>query len=202
MKKLGVSFVGSADTRSVAGWVNPSESHKQRLDSFFWTHHVPQQKKPLFQIRKADYDKLQTLLAKFDDRARDAAELAAKPPTVQPAIVQALSRVELPKQVPGQQGNVHTGAPPPWLTPDEIQDYEVSRKSGAKFKPTRDRRGNAKRQRSGPGPHAIAAERKQKSSHEAEVWLPKFGRVFNDGPQSETRKEFLREMQEQANDSG
>ncbi|XP_018503654.2 TITAN-like protein [Pyrus x bretschneideri] len=103
-------------------------------------------------------------------------------------------------------GNVHTGAPPPWLQADEeIQcSVPLKRVSGSLIPPS-NKLGKSKKL----NPNRVGAAWAERRKREMEMekrgeivmsdcdasWLPNFGRVWQSGSRKESRKEFELEKQ-------
>eukprot|EP00029_Vermamoeba_vermiformis_P010695 TRINITY_DN5689_c0_g1_i1.p1 TRINITY_DN5689_c0_g1~~TRINITY_DN5689_c0_g1_i1.p1 ORF type:complete len:299 (-),score=78.41 TRINITY_DN5689_c0_g1_i1:595-1491(-) len=102
-----------------------------------------------------------------------------------------------------KQGNIHTGARPPWETDDEA--------SGVQLGPTVNLLAIARQKhriQKHKNPNRVGAEHANRvrleqqgvtaaNEQESEAdphWLPKFGRVFNAGTRADSRKEFEREQ--------
>lgn len=94
------------------------------------------------------------------------------------------------------EGNIHTGATPPWLREDddEEDDSEKTKKSdGLEIGPSlQDFKKHAERmKKESRNPNRVGAnfEREQTTS---DGWLPSFGGVWNPGPRWQSRHEFKR----------
>eukprot|EP00742_Colponemidia_sp_Colp-10_P003537 GILJ01003768.1.p1 GENE.GILJ01003768.1~~GILJ01003768.1.p1 ORF type:complete len:295 (+),score=34.32 GILJ01003768.1:122-1006(+) len=95
-----------------------------------------------------------------------------------------LTSLAVPALADGQ-GNVHTGGRPPWLLDDEEFNQD-DRHEARRGKDTSHRK---RRKLSGRASASVSG-RKSVSSE----WLPDFGRVWNAGSRSDSRKEFLSEV--------
>lgn len=106
---------------------------------------------------------------------------------------------------PGKAGgNVHTGAPPPWLEATEETQLvaelkpisssfiSLSNKPGKKLNPKRVGAAWAERRKI-----ELEMERRGEivKSDGDDNWLPNFGRVWQSGTRKESRKEFEKEKQ-------
>ncbi|CAB4280501.1 unnamed protein product [Prunus armeniaca] len=103
-------------------------------------------------------------------------------------------------------GNVHSGAPPPWLEADEEIQFTVPLKpaSGTRISPS-NKSGKSKKL----NPKRVGAAWAERRKREMEMekrgeivksdcdanWLPNFGRVWQSGSRKESRKEFELEKQ-------
>jgi len=105
------------------------------------------------------------------------------------AIASNLTQIALPELKEGE-GNVHTGATPPWMVdtagksiptvPTVLSDAERLRLQSKNKKKINPRK-----------------LQPQGGIRYDQNWLPLFGRVFQSGPRSETRREFIEEVKSQ-----
>lgn len=89
------------------------------------------------------------------------------------------------------EGNIHTGATPPWLRDDNDDDDDAT-SSKAVIGPSFEAfKKNAERMKkvSNKNPQRVGAnfDRKKETGDD---WLPSFGRVWNQGPRWQSRHEF------------
>jgi len=105
------------------------------------------------------------------------------------AFASNLSRVEQKPLAEGQ-GNVHSGATPPWMV-DE-QGATIPTLPGSVS--LNERQQLINKTKKGKNSRKIGANINRDNSAYSDNWLPNFGRVFNEGPRSETRNEFKEEM--------
>lgn len=99
------------------------------------------------------------------------------------------------------EGNVHSGAPPPWLDAtkednlnsarkQEARDHDTSRAGKSKLNPKRVGAAWAERRK-------LELEMERRGEHVNNNfdanWLPNFGRVWQSGTRKESRKEFQME---------
>lgn len=103
-------------------------------------------------------------------------------------------------------GNVHSGAPPPWLEADEEIQFTVPPKPASG---TRISLSNKSRKSKKLNPKRVGAAWAERRKREMEMekrgeivksdcdanWLPNFGRVWQSGSRKESRKEFELEKQ-------
>ncbi|CAL0319849.1 unnamed protein product [Lupinus luteus] len=123
--------------------------------------------------------------------------------------LQMLTRISsMPTKIAGGSGNVHSGAPPPWLEAAEgVQMHSQTvlgnlfshpNKSGKSKKLNPKRVGAAWAER-----RKIELEMEKRGEtvqNECDAnWLPNFGRVWQSGSRKESRKEFEREKQKLSN---
>lgn len=105
------------------------------------------------------------------------------------------------------EGNVHSGAPPPWLEETEGNQPSVLRKPGSGILSSPINK-SGKSYKLNPRRVGAAWAEKRKIELEREKrgeivtgkfdinWLPNFGRVWQSGSRKESRKEFEMEKQE------
>jgi len=103
-----------------------------------------------------------------------------------------LTRVQVPKLESGE-GNVFSGAPPPWLNPDEIKLFPELAHALAEARSHNARQKNPNRIGAAWAEQKKLLDRAGKSTVSTN-WLPNFGRVFNAGPRSMTAREFRDEQ--------
>jgi hypothetical protein len=103
------------------------------------------------------------------------------------------------------RGNVHTGAPPPWLEATEASQIDAPRKPAIGNLVSLNKSGKSKKL----NPKRVGAAWAEKRKIELEMekrgeivksdcdanWLPNFGRVWQSGSRKESRKEFEIEKQ-------
>lgn len=104
-----------------------------------------------------------------------------------------LTCIGIPELKQGE-GNVHTGATPPWLREDD-DDEEGASADNHVIGPSFDAfKKHAERMKkiNHKNPHRVGAnfDRKKETS---EDWLPSFGRVWNQGPRWQSRHDYRRE---------
>ncbi|CAH3164253.1 unnamed protein product [Porites evermanni] len=104
-----------------------------------------------------------------------------------------LTCIGIPELKKGE-GNVHTGATPPWLREDD-DDEEGASADNHVIGPSFDAfKKHAERMKkiNHKNPHRVGAnfDRKKETS---EDWLPSFGRVWNQGPRWQSRHDYRRE---------
>lgn len=89
------------------------------------------------------------------------------------------------------EGNVHTGATPPWLKEDEEEkEASVIGPSLDAFLLHRDQQ-----RRASKNPNRVGADfHRTKPKEDSDDWLPSFGRVWNAGSRTESRSEFCQEI--------
>jgi len=104
------------------------------------------------------------------------------------AFASNLSRVEQKPLAEGQ-GNVHSGATPPWMVDEQGATIPTVHNSVS----LNERHQLINKNKKGKNSKKIGANINRDSIY-SENWLPNFGRVFNEGPRSETRNEFKEEM--------
>ncbi|RKO90788.1 coiled-coil domain-containing protein 84 protein, partial [Blyttiomyces helicus] len=104
-----------------------------------------------------------------------------------------LASVNVPKLKPGE-GNIHTPrAVPPWLADDPPRPTQAPI-----FGPSIDEFLNAqkKEKKKHLNPKRVGADFDRTNDSNPQ-WMPNFGRVWNAGPRSSTRKEWRQEDSEE-----
>eukprot|EP00002_Diphylleia_rotans_P033434 TRINITY_DN710_c1_g1_i2.p1 TRINITY_DN710_c1_g1~~TRINITY_DN710_c1_g1_i2.p1 ORF type:complete len:317 (+),score=75.39 TRINITY_DN710_c1_g1_i2:1187-2137(+) len=94
-----------------------------------------------------------------------------------------------PQKLRLSEGNIHTGATPPWLRKDEADESQEAELQKKRFPIVRNKEGM-------PIPFVYPEDKKKPSDPEASTdpnWLPNFGRVWQSGTRKDTQKEFFKE---------
>eukprot|EP00741_Cyanophora_paradoxa_P007098 tig00001086_g6869.t1 len=169
-----------------------SWEHNRRVWDFWREQNAPKDLREKFYLQKAAFDEFvsrigdEGLLEQDPEAVAAAGALQAAAPS-EPAAdyTQASSsRVERRAATSGasapREGNVHTGAIPPWMLDDDEDEAPSALPAPAP---------------AAPPEASIGAKRKAGAAEEEDDgWLPSFGRVFNDGPRSASRREFHDEL--------
>ncbi|XP_065184932.1 centrosomal AT-AC splicing factor-like isoform X2 [Sycon ciliatum] len=130
-------------------------------------------------------------------------------------VASGMTRIAKPV-VKGLKGNVHTGATPPWLLPDNLdsssaagdaaqataigpslEDFQqhAYRQQFASSNPKRVGADHVNAMIRQGMPSAAAGGIASGSEANDPLWLPNFGRVYNHGARSDTKREFYKELQ-------
>lgn len=121
---------------------------------------------------KLSVHQLRTYFSKTSGATLKDAASATRPKKIQGPVIQAITAYPPDKPEGKVEGNVHTGAIPPWMLDD--QDNPPS--------PPPPIQSSAKPQQNSTA--------KTKDSGEDDNWLPNFGGVWEHGPRRETRENF------------
>jgi len=105
-----------------------------------------------------------------------------------------LTRIEQ-KPLENGQGNVHSGATPPWMV--DVSGSTIPTVSATMTLAERQREIN--KNKKVKNPNKLGANINRDAIYSEKTWVPNFGRVFNAGPRSESRKEFKEELMKKPN---
>ncbi|MBZ3877071.1 Coiled-coil domain-containing protein 84 [Sciurus carolinensis] len=162
-----------------------SPEHKKATNKFWWENKAEVQMKEKFLISPQDYARFKKSMVKSLDSYEEKEDEVIKEMAAQIREVEQ-SRQEVVRSVledtPGV-GNIHSGATPPWMIPDE--EYSPGNQQiGPSYEEFLKEKEKQKLKKLPPD--RVGANFDHSSSTSA-GWLPSFGRVWNNGRRWQSR---------------
>ncbi|XP_065843962.1 centrosomal AT-AC splicing factor-like [Oscarella lobularis] len=198
-----------------------SDDHHKNTRHWFWENGCDVKLQPQYLVHQLEYDKYKEALESAIDEKesilaakRNEEAITIKQQEMQRSFLLSQSQnrkttneakavaTPLPSAAAAKtgkkfRGNVHTGATPPWLRDDDDDDDEPMPVIGPSEDAFREHVTNERRRKRNPNRVGANFAQKVKETRERqdddEKWLPSFGRVWNHGPRSHSKLEFISE---------
>ncbi|XP_043936873.1 centrosomal AT-AC splicing factor isoform X2 [Protopterus annectens] len=172
-----------------------SPEHRKQTNKFWWENRAEAGLKAKFLISIEDYERFKALVGKTlecyeekeDELIKQEAVFIREMDQKRQEIIQSV----LEQEETGK-GNVHTGATPPWLIDDDDDDEESGNmhEIGPSYEEFAKHREKEKLKKL-PA-HRVGANFDHTTQTD-EMWLPSFGRVWNNGRRWQSRHQFRAE---------